>query len=124
MIQSYQHEHSSMKLNRVFTFAVSAILLAIAVGAMEAYCRIRAPIQWSKPDGELGWSPASDLSVNVNVGDLSGTAYRAAFRTNADGFRAWGDVRSKKPKVLFVGDSFTGSAYTSNDESYFGIIKS
>jgi hypothetical protein len=112
-----------MKLNWVFTFAVSAILLVIAVGAMEAYCRIRAPIQWSMPDGELGWSPASDLSVNVNVGDLSGTSYRAAFRTNADGFREWGDVRSKKPKVLFVGDSFTGSPYTSNDESYFGLIK-
>src|SRR5437899_6157435 len=112
-----------MKSTWVLTFAVSVALLALGVGAMEAYCRIRAPIRWYKPDTELGWAPVSDLSVKVNAGDLSGDTYRVTFRTNSDGFREWGDVKSKKPKVLFVGDSFTGTAHTSNDESYFGIIK-
>jgi hypothetical protein len=49
--------------------------------------------------------------------------YPIAFQTNEYGFREWGSTSSAKPKILFVGDSFAGDAFTPNDEAYFGVIK-
>ena len=45
-----------------------------------------------------------------------------AFRTNEYGFRHWGDLRSDKPRILFVGDSFTYAENVSDQQTYYAYF--
>jgi hypothetical protein len=108
-----------------FNLGLLLALLAAGLGAGEAWHRARAPqggVAFHIQDAEIGWVPAPNVSAVLTGADKDGT-YPIVYRTNEHGFREWGDTKAARPKVLFIGDSFTGDANTSNDEAYFGIVK-
>lgn len=74
-------------------------------------------------DEKLGWLPAPNYSYVGELLDSAGVAYPVDISTNAEGFRLYGDPQeSRKPKVLFLGDSFTHAMHVSNDKTYYGIL--
>lgn len=107
---------------KVIATNVLAILLILA--ALEAWYRVRTPpavhVPWHAYDAEIGWVPAA--SIAIPPFDRNGRD-NAVSTTNGFGFRAWGDVHSTKPRVLFIGDSFTGLPATANDDAYFSVVK-
>ena len=110
----------------LLVIATNIGLIAAGLAASELHLRSR-PAQVSLfyvPDKELGWAPARNVSQTFTATDEGGTSYRIDFKTNPDGFREWGNPDANRPKILVVGDSFTGDPNSSNDEAYFGILKS
>jgi lysophospholipase L1-like esterase len=56
------------------------------------------------------------------VKDASGDSYVVTVNLDKNGFRKFGDLHSKKSKVLFLGDSFTYAIDASDDKTYFSRL--
>ena len=72
-----------------------------------------------KYDLKLGWVPKSNFNLTKSTHDSLGNKYNITYSTNKYGFRAWGNLNSKKTKILCIGDSFTGDPNMSDEDSYF-----
>jgi len=73
-------------------------------------------------DKKLGWVVPENYSFKGTEKDIWGKTYPVEIKTGRYGFRMFGDVNSGKPKILFIGDSFTNAFTISNDKTYYGII--
>jgi hypothetical protein len=72
----------------------------------------------------LGWIPEPNMSHIRKSKDASGKEYDINYRTNKYGSRIFGDPKSNKTKVFFIGDSFTQAGQVSNQKTYYAIIGS
>ena len=68
---------------------------------------------------ELGWVPKENYHHHFPDDHNNRDPTPVAFRTNEYGFRHWGDLRSDKPRILFVGDSFTYAENVSDQQAYY-----
>jgi lysophospholipase L1-like esterase len=75
-------------------------------------------------DETMGWLPKRDFSRNIPQRDAAGNKYNAFLSYDHHRFRAYGDPATRKTKILFLGDSFTGDPFTGNQEMYFSVVKS
>jgi lysophospholipase L1-like esterase len=89
---------------------------------------IASPIHLSysgyMPDNLLGWTPKRDFSRELTEKDAAGNTYKVLFSLDHNGFRAYGDPATKRLKILFLGDSYTGDPKASNERMYFSVVKS
>lgn len=74
-----------------------------------------------EPDPVLGWRPKAGLTATFDVQDAAGERHAVEHVTVQHGFRVFGDSASSRPRVLFVGDSFTADPATSRADAYFGV---
>lgn len=72
-------------------------------------------------DEDMGWVLKPDYQAVFNTESADGLRYRSQLTTDVHGFRAWGNLRTHKKKLLIIGDSFTGHPYTSDDQAYFSV---
>ena len=64
---------------------------------------------------KLGWRTLADKEVTIER-----TGYeKVTFSTHAHGFRRYGDLRSTKPKILVIGDSYTFAETVNDGEAYY-----
>ena len=75
-------------------------------------------------DDKLGWRPTENF-VRYREGlDAGGQEYKVEYTTNKDGFRIFGNQKTKyRKKVLFIGDSFTLAKDVSKNKTYYGNLK-
>ena len=73
-------------------------------------------------DPALGWKMRENMSFDTTETDASGRKHPVHFQTFTGGFRAFGDPRSPRKKLFFIGDSYTAATGVSNDLTYFGRI--
>ncbi len=73
-------------------------------------------------DRALGFRTKANLDQTSRVVDAGGTASTAHLTTDANGFRRFGDVNAKRPKILFLGDSMTFARDVSDDQTFYTII--
>jgi len=70
-------------------------------------------------DPELGWVPTPNYTPRPRqIRDLAEVSRSRHYSTNAFGARLWG-TSPGRPKLLFIGDSFTQASDVSNDETYY-----
>ena len=74
-------------------------------------------------DDVLGWGTTENFHSEYWEKDAADNKYFVRYKTVRHGFRKFGDVYSKKAKILILGDSFTNGAQVSNDKTYYGILK-
>jgi hypothetical protein len=74
-------------------------------------------------DSEIGWAPKENHTFKNTVSDLAGTENLIEYQTFKDGFRLYGKTKTRKKKVLVVGDSFTHASNVSNNETYYHHLK-
>ena len=70
---------------------------------------------YSEKDDLLGWKIKPDFSLNTKTVDKAGVEYELKLNYNENGFKAFGNINSEKPKVFFIGDSYTASVEVSNE---------
>lgn len=75
-------------------------------------------------DETMGWLPKNNFSRNIPQKDAAGNKYNAFLSYDRHRFRAYGDPATRKTKILFLGDSYTGDPFTGNKEMYFSVVKS
>jgi hypothetical protein len=74
-------------------------------------------------DRELGWRATENYRFVGELVDAAGTRYFADVRTDAHGFRVFGDPAADgRPKLLVVGDSFTHAIQVSGSEAYYSRV--
>jgi hypothetical protein len=73
-------------------------------------------------DEGLGWAPIPNFSHDFTQRARNGEPYVAHYSTNEFGFRLWGNPTSDRPRIFFVGDSFTQDAHMSNESAYFSQV--
>ena len=76
-------------------------------------------------DDTLGWRARAgyqDLHV-VTQTTSKGVKYPVKRTQKEYGFRMFGDLRSTRPKVFVIGDSFTQAVQVSDDDTYYASLK-
>ena len=63
-----------------------------------------------------------DLEYGMSLKEGRAEPYTVHYETGRNGFREWGSLRSEKPKVMFVGDSYTQAVEVSNADAFFSIV--
>lgn len=81
------------------------------------------PYDTAQKDDELGWKMAPNYVFDGNMSDTEGKQYPVSIKYDENGFKAFGDVNSKKKKVFFIGDSYTACIEVSNDKSFYNLLK-
>ena len=76
-------------------------------------------------DEELGWALKPNLNLKYKVKSYKDLIppYDVEYKTDAQGFRAYGDASSNKKKVFFVGDSYIQSVEVSNSKLFYNLLK-
>jgi lysophospholipase L1-like esterase len=102
--------------------SISITILLLGIFALaELYLHIYKP-SLVEFDSELGWRLKSNFDRVYQQKTQMGKEYSAHFITNQYGFRAYGDSNEKSLKILVLGDSFTGDAFSSNEQAWFSVI--
>jgi hypothetical protein len=119
---------------------LSALIVFVAgeIG-FRLYQRQAAGIPFRSSLGQDEWNPAWPLVLDDTLGwraragfqDLrevtettsKGVKYPIKRSQKEYGFRMFGDLRSTRPKVLVIGDSFTQALQVSDDDTYYASLK-
>lgn len=73
-------------------------------------------------DSKLGWRATEHYGQDLEEHTLRGQPYHVHRTQGLLGFRTYGDLRSTKPKMLVIGDSFTHAMAVSNDRTYYALL--
>lgn len=73
-------------------------------------------------DAYLGWRATPGYRYVGERQSADGSRYPVVVSQNDDGFRRFGDVRSARPKLLVIGDSFTQAIHASDNATYYAIL--
>ncbi len=111
----------------VFAFLLLLIIageITVRIGMKHKYAKpnIPPPFNTAQKDGLLGWKMTPNYSFSGTMKDAGGVEYPLDLTYDENGFKAFGDTASRKPKLLFIGDSFTASIEVSNEKSFFSLI--
>jgi hypothetical protein len=73
-------------------------------------------------DEDLGWAPIPNVSYGFAEQTNNSEADVIQYTANHLGFRLWGNPAANRPRILFVGDSFTQDANMSDGAAYFSQV--
>lgn len=80
------------------------------------------PYNNAQKDKLLGWKTKPNYTFSGTMKDSHGQPYPVDLRYDQNGFKAFGNIQTTKPKIFFIGDSYTSSIEVSNKKSYFNLI--
>ncbi len=81
------------------------------------------PYNTAMPDDKLGWKPKGNYQYEGTMKDQAGVEYALSLSTNKDGFRMYGNPKTDKQKVFFLGDSYIQSVEVSDDKVFYKHIQ-
>ncbi|MGB8338259.1 MAG: SGNH/GDSL hydrolase family protein [Burkholderiales bacterium] len=117
-----QHNGESRPISRSVQITAWALLTVILYFTLEVFSYFiyasKLPYDY---DHDLGWVLKPSYQTVFNTQDVDGTWHLSHLKTDSHGFRAWGDIKTNKKKLLIIGDSFTAHPYTSDDQAYFSV---
>jgi hypothetical protein len=113
------------------TILLSLIVIATIIG--EAVVRVKFADIYTKPplvppydtaekDDYFGWVMRPNYTWTGDMKDANHEPYPVSIHYDENGFKAFGDPASTKPKLLFLGDSYTASIEASNERTFYNII--
>ena len=115
---------TSLLIASILFFAFAELTSRYILGVHPKGSKKRpAPYNTAIKDKELGWKMTPDYTFDGKMQDAAGNAYPIRLRYDSQGFKSYGDIHSDKPKVFFIGDSYTASIEVSNEDSFFELIK-
>jgi hypothetical protein len=80
------------------------------------------PYNYRVPHEKLGWVVQEGYRHSGELHDFKNNKYPLQLSFGKNGFRKWGDTASTRKKVLFLGDSYTACAQTSDDKLFYKIL--
>ncbi len=80
------------------------------------------PYNTAQKDDLLGWKMTPGYAFDGKMRDEAGQEYDLSIRYDENGFKAFGDTTAGRPKVLFLGDSYTACIEVSNEKSFFNLL--
>ncbi len=83
---------------------------------------LRPPYDNAQKDQLLGWKTTPNYIFSGTMQDSQNQSYPVELSYDQNGFKAFGKLPTTKPKLFFIGDSYTSSIEVSNEKSYFHLI--
>lgn len=80
------------------------------------------PYDNAQKDELLGWKTKPNYTFSGKMKDSENQPYPVDLRYDQNGFKAFGKIQTTKPKIFFIGDSYTSSIEVSNEKAYFNLI--
>ncbi|TNE51665.1 MAG: SGNH/GDSL hydrolase family protein [Bacteroidetes bacterium] len=81
------------------------------------------PYNYRVPDETYGWLVQEGYQYTGTLHDQCDTVYPINISFGSSGFRTWGDPDvTRRLKVLFLGDSYTACAQTSDDRLFYKLL--
>ncbi len=74
-------------------------------------------------DPHLGWRATDWYAQDLAEQTSKGVVYAVHRSQGWHGFRQYGNVGSRRPKLLVIGDSFTQATAVSDDHTYHALLK-
>ena len=117
-----------------YTLVLLLFFLVLIVGVGELAVRILTKGAYEKPvpvppydtaqkDDRLGWKMTPGYRFTGKMKSQDWSEYDISIHYDENGFKAFGDTASPRPKVLFLGDSYTACIEVSNEKSFFNLLK-
>ncbi|MBI5917125.1 MAG: SGNH/GDSL hydrolase family protein [Bacteroidetes bacterium] len=101
---------------------VGEIFVRLTVGKKYKINDLPPPYNTAQKDGYLGWKMTPGYTFTGKMRDQFKQEYDISIRYDANGFKAFGDTASARPKVLFLGDSYTASIEASNKKTFYNLL--
>lgn len=130
-----EHRTPNISLRKKISFAViiSVLVISFILLSGEIAVRVLLGVNYKKPeiqppydtaikDEWLGWKMKPNYFWEGSLKDFGGNEYDVSIQYDSNGFKTFGDLRSGKPRVLFIGDSYTACIEVSNHQSFYNII--
>ena len=73
-------------------------------------------------DARMGWRASFNYRYDGSRTNVDGSTYTVHVTSDAQGFRMFGDLNARRPKILVLGDSFTQAVQVSDAATYFAIL--
>jgi len=119
----------------VFMLLLLCLLLALGEVAIRSVHLLRDGIPFFESnaggrvgpitlDSELGWKATEHYQEALVEKTYRGTLYQVRRSQTQYGFRSYGDVNARRPKMLVIGDSFTHATAVSDDRTYHALLSS
>src|ERR1051326_326735 len=103
---------------RAILFVLTLVLLELGVRGL-MFLRDGTTVRDKSCGAGLAWVPTPSYAPKTrSLRDLAGRSYERVYRTDANGSRLWG-THPGRPKILFIGDSYTQAFEVSNDNTYY-----
>ncbi|MBK8722372.1 MAG: SGNH/GDSL hydrolase family protein [Saprospiraceae bacterium] len=83
---------------------------------------VTPPYDTALKDELFGWVMKPNYSYSGKKQDKAGVEYDIDLKFDENGFKMFGNIQSTKPKVLFIGDSYTASVESSNDKTFYKLV--
>jgi lysophospholipase L1-like esterase len=81
------------------------------------------PYNYRVPDKTYGWLVQEGYRHEGEMRDFKGNPYSLQISFGKNGFRKWGNPETTdRKRVLFLGDSYTACAQTSDDKLFYKIL--
>lgn len=81
------------------------------------------PYNYRVPDNTYGWLVQEGYRYDGELRDFKGNPYPLHISFGKNGFRKWGNPAvTDRKKVLFLGDSYTACAQTSDDRLFYKLL--
>jgi len=74
-------------------------------------------------DPGLGWRATAHYEQDLFDTTHRGVVYRVHRSQGQQGFRSFGDVQARKPRLLVIGDSYTQATAVSDDKTYHALLR-
>lgn len=72
---------------------------------------------------KYGWIVSANSEHRKMVENSPGKLVEISIRYFDNGFKRWGDVKTKKIKIFIIGDSFTQMDRVSNGEEWYSFLE-
>lgn len=128
-------ENPTPSRSRRFLFSLIASLfgLLLVFGLGELFFRLfphfvndppaPPPYNYRVPERTYGWLVQEGYRYDGELRDFKGTPYPLHVTFGKNGFRRWGNPAvTDRKKVLFLGDSYTACAQTSDDRLFYKLL--
>lgn len=120
--------------NIVFSIILIFVCFFLTVAIGELVCRLignqpfkkhtpHAPYDTAQKDDYLGWKMTPNYTFSGEIKDDKDKPYSLSLQYDENGFKTYGNPKSDKQKVFFIGDSYTACIEVSNEKSFFNLIK-
>ena len=106
--------------NVLLTILSVVVTVLLCEGVLRVYYHLKRN-KVTQQDKVLGWDVLPNVHLKTFKEDKAKVSYPVEYQTDGQGFRKFGNPKSAKLKVLFVGDSFTQAEDVSNDSTYYAV---
>lgn len=106
----------------VFVLSIVFLVGELAMRVLAKEEKLNPPYDTAEKDDYLGWKMKPGYTYEGEMLDVNRQPYQISLRYDQNGFKAFGDTASTRPKVLFLGDSYTASIEASNEQTFYNIL--